>query len=40
MLQNPELRETYATIKLPEILSGMEEKDFKRQEKFKQQSYK
>jgi hypothetical protein len=42
ILENPESRDAtvFATIKLPEILSGMEEKDFKKQFKQKQHQYK
>lgn len=37
IIENPESKENtvFATIKLPEILSGMEEKDFKKLEKMK-----
>ena len=43
MLNNPENKEetlVFATIKLPEILKGMEEKDFKLIRKQKQMNFK
>lgn len=41
-IEDPDNREVtvFATIKLPEILSGMEDKDFRKQVKMKQHQYK
>jgi hypothetical protein len=42
VIENPENRDVtvFATIKLPEILSGMEDKDFRKKDKLKMHQYK